>query len=208
MTVLPTGVEPHSSLSPGFDGISSDTTTFNFAIYVISPGEFFLLSMDAGLTANPVFSGQALQRSLASSSAFQPGLAVFSWSGSSVVPAGSAPGTLGTPQAAIGQLSIFDTTGDLTGLQYDINNGGVVTGGQDSLGLCSTKNKKGKVVPNTPPNCVYSIQSNNDILVSVAPVTPLPNPAQYSASCPHQRILGSCSEWVHLSRLAKWNRRP
>ncbi len=149
---------------PGFDGNSADVSVFNFSLYVISPGEFFLLSMDdPGLTNNPVFSGQALGRLVAPSIAFQPGLAVFSWSGSSVVPPGSAPGTLGTPEAAIGQVSINDSTGDLTGLQYDLNNGGVVTWATGQ-GICSTTNKKGQILPNGA--CTYSVQPNGDILVS------------------------------------------
>jgi len=140
----------------GFDGNSADSSTFNFSLYVISSGEFFIISLDdPGLTANPVFSGQALQQQVPAGGAIQPGLAVFSWSG-------MAP-TTAIPQAAIGQVSIFNDGMSMTSFDYDLNTGGTMTW-LNGQGGCSTTNKKGKVVPNG--SCTYAIQPNNDIVFS------------------------------------------
>jgi len=166
----------------GFDGanaggVATDTTTFNFSMYVISSGEFFLLSMDPGGTGtlpgsvqNPVFSGEALEQLTQSASAFQQGTTLVSWSGWSKV---SAPGTPGVPQAGIGQLSL-DNLGNITNLFYDVNSGGVTTFGNDQT-LCYTTNKKGKNVPNG--NCTYAAQLNSDTVLSAGPpIGTLPNP--------------------------------
>lgn len=143
----------------GFDGTPNDTTTFNFSMYVISSGEFFLLSTDPGSTANPVFSGQALQQTVDPTVALQAGPAVFSWSG---VGTGKAAGV---PQAAVGQVSMYDSLGNISGVDYDINNGGLISWGIGQ-GACSTTNKKGKIV--LPTNCTYTVQPNNDVVVSSA----------------------------------------
>jgi hypothetical protein len=136
----------------GFDGNPLDISSFNFSLYVISPTEFFLLSMDEPIsTKNPVFSGDALAQQLPrNASPFQQGEAVFSWSG---VTPGLTPGT-GIPQAVVGQVSL-DGLGGVTNFDYDINNGGVTTVGND-YSVCNGQTG----------NCTYITLPNNDILLS------------------------------------------
>jgi hypothetical protein len=138
----------------GFDGTFSGLSTFNFSFYVVSSGELFLISTDPGMTANPILSGQALQQLLPASAAFQPGPAVFSWSG--------VTASTGIPQAAVGQVSLFDGAGNVIGLDYDLNNGGVMSW-LNGQGVCSTTNKKGQTVVNG--QCTYALQPNNDFVV-------------------------------------------
>jgi hypothetical protein len=142
----------------GFDGVATDFTNFHFSMYVISSKEFFLLSMDPGGAQNPVFGGQALQQQLPPLPAtpFSKGASVFSWSGWSAVPSGAAPGTLGTPQAAVGRLSM-NSSGQLTSFIFDINQGGSTTFG-GGRGVCDG--------PSPTSFCTYSTQPNQDILLS------------------------------------------
>ncbi len=156
--VSPNGRGTASFSIPGFDGNPLDQSTFNFSLYVISSGEFFLISLDPLTPQNPVFGGQALQQTLPASGAMQPGPAVYSWSG-------ATPGT--GPQAAVGGLSIFDTLGNIISVGYDQNSAGAMTWLNDQ-GVCSTTTKKGKVVFNGV--CTYAVQPNNDIVV-FAPVS-------------------------------------
>jgi hypothetical protein len=88
---------------------------FNFAIYVVSASEFFLVSADVLNGGNPLFSGSALQQSGApfSSSSFS-GHSVFQQTGVSG----------GAPDVSVGLLT-YDGHGTIT-IQFDENAGGTV----------------------------------------------------------------------------------
>ena len=88
---------------------------FNFAIYVVSAREFFLVSTDVLNSGNPLFSGSALQQSGApfSSSSFS-GHSVFQQTGVSG----------GAPDVSVG-LMTYDGHGTIT-VQFDENAGGTV----------------------------------------------------------------------------------
>lgn len=88
---------------------------FNFAIYVVSAKEFFLVSADVLASGNPLFSGSALQQSGApfSSSSFS-GHSVFQQTGVSG----------GAPDVSVGRMT-YDGHGTIT-IQFDENAGGTV----------------------------------------------------------------------------------
>jgi hypothetical protein len=88
---------------------------FNFAIYVVSASEFFLVSADVLNAGNPLFSGSALQQSGApfSNSSFN-GHSVFYQTGVSS----------GNPDVSVGLLT-YDGHGNIT-IQFDENAGGTV----------------------------------------------------------------------------------
>ncbi|MBT9329580.1 beta strand repeat-containing protein [Paracidobacterium acidisoli] len=98
---------------PGFEGGS-----FRFAIYVISANEYYMVSIDALSSKNPVFSGPAeLQTGGAFSSASFNGPAIFSLSGNNG----------NTTQDTVGQI-VFDGNSGVV-VTFDQNSGGAVTTG-------------------------------------------------------------------------------
>ena len=88
---------------------------FNFAIYVVSASEFFLVSADVLNSGNPLFSGSALQQSGAP---YSNG----SFSGHSVFQQTGVSG--GAPDVSVGLLT-YDGHGTVT-VQVDENAGGTV----------------------------------------------------------------------------------
>ncbi len=134
----------------GYDGNSSDTSVFNFSMYVVSANEVFLLSMDDPVSSkNPVFSGQVLKQILPQPGfPFQQGQAVISWTG--VIPGSRVP------LAAVGQI-MFDDNGDITNLDIDQNTGGSTTY-WNGRGLCNGQNRLGL--------CTFTTQNNQDVLFS------------------------------------------
>ena len=111
--VASTGRGTMSLSIPGFDG-----GTFNFALYVVSANEFFMVSTDPGTINNPIFSGPAELQSGAPflSSSFLGG-SVFDLSG--------IRGSF--PEDTVGRLG-FDGTHNVK-VNFDQNSAGNVTVG-------------------------------------------------------------------------------
>jgi hypothetical protein len=100
---------------------------FNFAIYVVSSSEFFVLSTDLLSSANPLFSGPALLQSGApfGTSTFN-GKSIFNETGL----------TNGAPDVSVGLIT-FDGHGTIN-MQVDENAGGVVQIGTVLSGAYAT----------------------------------------------------------------------
>lgn len=96
---------------------------FNFAIYVVSASEFFLVSADTLSSGNPLFSGSALQQS---GSPFSN----KSFSGNSIFQETGVSG--GAPDVSVGLLT-YDGQGTVT-VEYDENAGGNVQIGNTLTG--------------------------------------------------------------------------
>jgi len=106
-----TGHGKVSFVIPGFDG-----GTFNFALYVISASEYFMVSIDPLTVNNPLFAGMVER---------QTGLPFLtsSFKGASIFDMTGSNGSL--PQATVGRIQ-FDGAGN-TQVQFDQNRGGAIT---------------------------------------------------------------------------------
>jgi len=129
--VLPTFVNfqgAYNVASTGRGTLSLNVSTFgsgkfNFAIYVVSATEFFLVSADILSSGNPLFSGSAVQQSGSpfSNKSFS-GYSVFQQTGI----------TGGAPDVSVGLLT-YDGQGTVT-IQFDENAGGTVQIGNTLTG--------------------------------------------------------------------------
>jgi hypothetical protein len=104
---------------PGFDGSS-----FRFAVYVVSPSEYFMISIDPLSDRNPLLSGPAeLQTGGSFSSESFKGASVFSLNGND----GDT-----TTQGTVGRL-LFDGNSGVT-VTFNQNSGGTITAGATLTG--------------------------------------------------------------------------